>query len=133
MNRRIFNQLSFTSLFAPILLWSPTNKNKEIKNTFVHHVYFWLKEGSGTAELNQLVAGLQALTRIKSLQSYHIGVPAATNRGVIDNSYTISWLLFFNTAEDEAFYQKDQIHLDFVKNHSHLWSKVIVYDSIDKK
>ncbi|HEY6975976.1 MAG TPA: Dabb family protein, partial [Chitinophagaceae bacterium] len=62
---------------------------------------------------------------------FHIGIPAPTNRAVIENTYSVSWFLLFENKEDQDSYQVDPIHLNFVKDCSHLWSKVVVYDTID--
>lgn len=99
---------------------------------FVHHVYFWLKENLTPEEKAKFKAGLVSLKAIETIQSAHIGVPASTNRGVIDASYSYSSLLLFNTAEDEEVYQKHPIHLKFVEDCASLWEKVIVYDSVDE-
>jgi hypothetical protein len=40
-------------------------------------------------------------------------------------------MVFFNSKEDQESYQTDPIHLKFVEENSHLWSKVVVYDSTD--
>ena len=96
---------------------------------FIHHVFFWLANAGNEADRNALVAGLQKLTSIKSIQQAHIGRPAATNREVIDNSYDVSWMLLFKTKEDQDQYQDDPVHLEFVKTCAHLWQKVVVYDS----
>ena len=98
---------------------------------FVHHVYFWLQRPDRAEVRAALVAGLQKLSKVSTIRQYHIGVPAATDRGVIDNSYSVSWMLIFDTAEDQDSYQVDPIHLQFVKECSSLWSKVVVYDTID--
>jgi hypothetical protein len=50
---------------------------------------------------------------------------------VIETSYAVSWLVFFDNAADQASYQTDPIHLKFVEECSALWVKVIVYDSVD--
>jgi Stress responsive A/B Barrel Domain len=102
----------------------------EISTSFVHHVFFWLNNPESKEDLEQLVAGLKTLTQIEEIQSYHIGIPAATNRAVIDASYSISWLNIFSTAEDQEKYQNHPIHLSFVENCSSLWKKVQVYDSV---
>jgi len=98
---------------------------------FVHHVYFWLQRPDRAEDRAALVAGLQKLSKVSTIRQYHIGVPAATDRGVIDNSYSVSWMLIFDTPEDQDSYQVDPIHLQFVKECSSLWSKVVVYDTID--
>ncbi len=101
------------------------------KNGFIHHVYFWLKNPENINDLNQLVEGLKKLSVVSTIKNFHIGKPAATNRDVIDNSYSISWLLLFDNKEDQDSYQTDPIHLKFVEECSHLWSKVVVYDAVD--
>jgi hypothetical protein len=102
-----------------------------ITNTFVHHVFFWLKNPGSKEDQAALVAGLQRLSAATTIKQFHIGLPAATNREVIETSYAVSWLLFFDSAADQDTYQTDPIHLQFVKECSPLWSKVVVYDSIN--
>ena len=102
-----------------------------LSNTFVHHVYFWLKTPGSAEDRAALLAGLHKLTAAKSIREFHIGQPAGTNRDVIETSYAVSWLVLFATAEDQDSYQTDPIHLQFVKECSALWSKVQVYDSIN--
>lgn len=102
----------------------------ELKQVFIHHVFFWLKNPADQNDLAQLEAGLQSLTKISTIKSFHIGKPAATNRGVIDNTYSLSWMIIFDNAADQDSYQVDPIHLKFVEDNSHLWQKVVVYDAI---
>lgn len=99
------------------------------KKGFVHHVYFWLKNPESKEDQSRLIAGLKDLAQVKSIQEYHIGLPAATNRDVIDSSYAVSWLLFFKDKAAQDSYQEDPIHLKFVEDYAGLWSKVVVYDS----
>jgi len=99
--------------------------------TFVHHVYFWLKNPGSAEDLQRLQEGVKSLGTIKAIKEFHIGRPAGTNRGVIDTTYSLSWLALFDTAEDEASYQTDPVHLKFVEDCASLWEKVIVYDSVD--
>ena len=103
----------------------------QLSNIFVHHVYFWLNNPGSEEDLEALLAGLKKLASVETIYQFHIGTPAATRREVIDSSYAASWMVIFKTAEDQGSYQVDPIHLDFVKECSHLWSKVTVYDSID--
>jgi len=102
----------------------------ELKNTFIHHVYFWLKNPESKEDLQQLVEGLEALASVEEIKMYHIGVPAPTDREVIDNTYSISWLNIFETSEDHDAYQVHPKHLKFIADCSSLWSKVKVYDSL---
>ena len=103
------------------------------KNMFIHHVYFWLNNPDSKEDLQSLLEGLKKLSKVKNIKTFHIGVPASTNRDVIERSYSVSWMLIFENLEEEEKYQVDPIHLKFVEECKHLWSKVIVYDSVDAK
>jgi hypothetical protein len=100
-------------------------------NLFVHHVFFYLKNPSSTADRDKLVEGLKKLSKVKSIKSFHIGKPADTNRDVIERGYSVSWMLHFNTPAMQESYQTDPIHLKFIEECSSLWQKVVVYDSVD--
>ena len=115
-----------TAVFAPNqLIHTMAN------NMFVHHVYFWLKNPDSSDDKKKLIEGLKKLSKVKTIKSFHIGQPAPTNRDVIERSYAISWLALFDNGADQDSYQTDPIHLKFVEECSMLWTKVIVYDSID--
>lgn len=102
-----------------------------MKNVFLHHVYFWLKNIDSAEDLNLLITGLEQLSAVTTIKQFHIGKPAATSREVIDGSYSVSWFTIFDTKADQDSYQSDPIHLKFVEECAGLWQKVIVYDSID--
>ncbi|WP_428328752.1 Dabb family protein [Mucilaginibacter sp.] len=100
-----------------------------LKNTFVHHVHFWLKN---KADKQQLIDGLNTLIPITHIRDMHIGVPADTHRDVVDRSYDVSLLLLFNSAEEEEAYQVDPTHHNFAENFAKpLCSKVVVQDSVN--
>lgn len=103
----------------------------QIENTFIHHVFFWLKNPESKEDYDALINGLKKLSGAKIIRQFHIGKPADTDRGVIDRSYAVSWMLFFNNADEQSSYQTDPMHLTFVEECSHLWTKVIVYDSVN--
>ena len=106
-----------------------TNENKK---QLTHHVFFWLNNPSSKEDLNKLLTGLQTLEKIETVQKIHIAVPASTEeRDVVDASFSASELLFFDDAAGQKIYQDHPIHKKFVADCSHLWKKVIVYDSID--
>lgn len=97
----------------------------------VHHVYFWLKNPNSKEDLAQLIHGANTLTSIETIKGFHLAVPAATeDRNVIDNSYQVSWLAFFDSEADEQIYQVHPTHLKFIEDYGHLWSRVVVYDSL---
>lgn len=104
-----------------------------IENKFIHHVYFWLKNADSKEDHAKLLEGLHKLSKVQTIKTVHIGQPADTNRDVIERGYAFSWFCLFDNGADQASYQVDPIHLKFVEDYSHLWSKVIVYDSVDAK
>lgn len=101
------------------------------QDLFIHHVYFWLANPNSPEDHAALLEGLEALSKVPTIQQFHIGVPATTNREVIETSYQFSWLAIFPNKEAQDAYQVDPIHLHFVDTCKHLWKKVTVFDSVD--
>ena len=102
-----------------------------MKNVFVHHVFFWLKEPKNPVARSQFEQGLQDLIKVPQIQSSHIGTPVESPREVVDDSFTYSYMAFFRSKEDQNTYQTHPIHLKFIEDCQYLWEKVIVYDAMD--
>ena len=95
----------------------------------IHHVFFWLKNPASAEDKQKLLAGLETLRKVKTVKKLYIGAPASTEkRDVVDNSFHVSELMFFDDLAGQKAYQDDPIHKQFVADCSHLWEKVIVYD-----
>jgi len=106
--------------------------NMEQKYPVVHHVFFWLKNPSSKEDRDKLIAGVKTLSKIETVRELRVGVVASTEkREVVDNSWAVSELIFFSDVAGQATYQTHPVHLEFVKNCSHLWEKVIVYDAVE--
>ncbi len=100
-----------------------------LNNTFVHHVHFWLKD---KADQTKLIEGLNLLKPISHIRDIHVGVPADTNREVIDRSYDASLLILFDDKSAQDAYQDDPTHLIFVENYAKpLCARIVVQDSVD--
>ena len=98
----------------------------------VHHVFFWLNDPDSTGDRDKLVAGLNTLGGIPLIRELYVGILAATEkREVVDASWQVSELMFFSDLHAQASYQQHPLHLEFVKNCSHLWKKVVVYDAMN--
>lgn len=105
---------------------------KAPKYPVVHHVFFWLKNPNSKEDLAKLIAGVKSLSKIPTVKELRVGVPARTEkREVVDNSWAVSELMFFSDLAGEEAYQIHPIHLEFIKNCSPLWDKVIVYDATE--
>jgi hypothetical protein len=97
----------------------------------VHHVFFWLKNPESKEDLARLLEGLRTLAKIETVRAVHFGVPASTEkRDVVDNSFSASEILFFDDTAGQKIYQDHPIHKKFVADCSHLWDRVVVYDTI---
>lgn len=114
-----------------VSLAAKESNSMKLENKFIHHVYFWLKNPDSAADKAALKEGLKKLSAVKTIRMFHIGQPADTSRDVIDTSYALSWFTCFDNAKDQASYQEDPIHLKFIEECAHLWTKVVVYDSVD--
>ncbi|MCF3108222.1 Dabb family protein [Niabella sp. CC-SYL272] len=97
----------------------------------IHHVFFWLKNPGAEADKAALVAGLKTLKAIPQVRQLLIGMPASTvKREVVDNSFQVSELMYFNSIKDQDDYQVHPLHKAFVEKCSHLWERVVVYDMV---
>ncbi|RHW17500.1 Dabb family protein [Sphingomonas gilva] len=110
---------------------SATSDAGPVSAKLVHHVFFWLRNAGSAEDREQLIAGIRKLAVIDVVRGLHIGVPAPTeDREVVDSSYDVSELLFFDSVADQKTYQDHPVHKAFVANCSHLWRKVVVYDTL---
>lgn len=100
------------------------------KRGIAHQVYFWLKKPDSEEDKKKLIEGLNTLKKIETVRKMQIGVVAATEkRSVIDDTWNVSELIYFDDLAGQAAYQVHPLHEAFIKNYSQLWSKVVVYDS----
>ena len=97
---------------------------------FVHHVFFWLKENLSAADIQKFEEGVRSLLKIESVKFGDVGKPAATDRPIIERSYSYSLLTVFDNKQGHDAYQPpNEIHKKFVDECAHLWTKVLIYDS----
>jgi hypothetical protein len=130
-NRRKFIAIT-GALASGTVVSAMAPKANANKYPVVHHAFFWLKNPGSIEDRDKLLAGVKTLSKIATVRELRVGVVASTEkRDVVDNSWAVSELMFFSDLAGQAAYQNDPIHLEFIKNYSYLWSKVIVYDAID--
>jgi len=126
--KKIFG-LSAAGTFLPLnnQLWA----KQKSETTFIHHVYFWLKNPDDPDVNKKFLEGLKEMGTIESISLLHIGTPADTDRPVIDNTYHYSFLIGFKDRKGHDIYQEHPIHDKFRNEYSDMWTKLLVYDSID--
>jgi hypothetical protein len=99
--------------------------------TFTHVVYFWLKEPNNTKHRKAFEDAVKIfMADSKYAKTRFVGVAPKASRDVVDDSFTYSLILSFESAEAQAKYQEEEAHAIFVESCKDLWAKVIVYDSI---
>ncbi len=104
---------------------------KEFNPNYAHTVYFWLENPDSKEDRKAFITSLKKfLNTSKYAKTNFIGVPPKASREVVDGSFTFSLIVSFASAEAQQKYQDEEAHLIFIKESSKLWSKVIVYDSI---
>ncbi len=97
---------------------------------FVHSVHFWFKNPDNKTDRAFFETSLKKfLNASKYAKTNYIGTPPKATRDVVDGSFTYHLLVTFESAEAQAKYQEEEVHLKFIEESSHLWEKVIVYDS----
>src|SRR5688572_20535325 len=110
-NRRQFIATASALAAVPTVM---AQDDKAEPSSLVHHVFFWLKNKGSIADRQLLIEGLKTLAAIKEVKKLMIGTPAATEqRGVVDSSYDVSELMFFDNAKDQDAYQVHPIHKAF--------------------
>jgi len=97
---------------------------------FIHSVYFWLRNDLTRAQKEQFDSGLRSLTTIGHVRHGYIGVPAETNRPVIERSYSRALVLVFDDAAAHDAYQSDPVHDRFRSECGPLYSSIRIYDSV---
>lgn len=126
--------MNIKSLFVGLLIIfasCQSNDSKALDSNFVHVVYFWLNNPDSAKERQEFETALNTfIDASEYAKTKFIGVPAMTDREKVDNSYTYSLIVSFASKEDQDKYQVEPVHLKFVEDAIHLWSKVQIYDSL---
>ena len=116
---------------APVLsACSETEKTVDMSGKFMHHVFFWLKEANDEKVKSDFRKALLKLASIDTVRYKHIGVPAATNREIIDATYTFSLLVIFDDEKGHDIYQQHAIHDEFREKYADWWTRVQIYDTV---
>jgi hypothetical protein len=97
---------------------------------FVHSVYFWLRDDLSPAGKTTFIEGIRSLGTIDSVEQAFIGVPAGTNREIIDQTYSYALVVSFANAAAHDDYQVHPIHDAFRENCGGSWKKIVIYDAV---
>ncbi|MEP3387650.1 MAG: Dabb family protein [Reichenbachiella sp.] len=124
---------TFLVLVAAMFMSCEPVKTKDmISGKFAHSVLIWLKNPDNASDRQKIEKGLKELIENSDyIRSAHLGVPALTARDVVDNSYTYHLMVTFGSKEEQDKYQVEPAHKKFLADCKNLWSKVLIYDSIN--
>ena len=110
---------------------SYTGENdKELEGGFFHMVFFWLINDSTEVKNKFLKELKDFVSQVEEIKKVHVGPPADTDRDVIDNTYSYSLVITFDSKKEHDVYQTHPAHQKFIENASSLWERVLVYDSV---
>lgn len=100
---------------------------------FLHIVHFWLKPDLTADQRRAFEAALHAIAKSPNVSRVRIGRPAGTPRPVVDNSYDYQLLVEFadQAAHDRYQSPDDAVHQAFIDQNKTLWTRVLIYDSLD--
>ena len=132
IKRRNFISKSAMGAAAGMAAALPYNQTGSagIEKLFIHHVFFWLKKPVSDQAKAKFEKALKQLATIETVVDHHLGIPAPTNRDLIDTTYSYSLLLAFRNKSDQDVYQTHPTHLKFINDCQELWERVVVYDTI---
>ena len=90
---------------------------------FIHSVYFWLRDDLGAEERQKFVRGVSSLKAIETVRHAWVGVPAGTDRPVIDRSYSYALTVVFDDEASHDAYQVHPTHDNFREECGALWTR----------
>ena len=96
-----------------------------------HVVFFWAKADLTAAERADIAGGHRTQLSIPKVSAGWVGTPTATDRTVVDRSYTFGLTVRFEGLAEHDAYQIDPIHDAFHARCAKYWTKVAVYDVDD--
>ncbi|MAZ87453.1 MAG: hypothetical protein CL693_07400 [Cellvibrionaceae bacterium] len=107
------------------LLISPLATAKPVN----HVVLVWLKAEISVEQRNTIMqAGLQ-LQNIPGVISVHTGLPVASDRAIVDDSFSFGITIELPDANAINSYLEHPIHVNYVATHiKHSAEKLLIYD-----
>ena len=127
--------LLFSFVFVSIIGSAQEDGDRQdFDPNYVHNVFFWMKDPTNEVSNKKFEVSLRKfLDRSKYAKTQFIGKPPIGTRSVVDDSFSYSLVLSFESAEAQENYQNEAAHLVFIEESQDLWEKVVVYDAMGIK
>lgn len=102
-------------------------------SSFYHCVHFWLRDDLDETRRAAFYVALKGIAASPNVQSCRVGLPAGTDRPVVDNSFDAQLLCVFASKAEHDAYQSadDAIHTAFIEGFKDCWTKVLIYDTLE--
>jgi len=97
---------------------------------FIHAVYFRLRDDLSAADRRKFEDGVRSLAAIGTVAEGHVGIPAATDRAIIDRNYTHALILAFPDQHAHDAYQVHPVHDRFREDCAGYWSDIRIFDTV---
>lgn len=102
---------------------------ENVNPSYIHTVFFWLKDGTSKARKVEFEKGLIMLGTCPQIFRFYWGPPVPAERDVVDSTFHYAINVHFKSKEDHDAYQKEKIHFAFIDAHEEIWEKVQVFDN----
>lgn len=102
-------------------------------SSFHHTVHFWLRPDLSDQRRAAFFDALQTIAHSPNVKSCRVGVPAGTDRPVVDNSFDAQLACTFKSKAQHDAYQSpdDAVHAAFIEDCKDCWTRVLIYDTLE--
>jgi hypothetical protein len=97
-----------------------------------HVVLIWLKKPGDQAAREQVIREAKKFqAEIREIKHLSVGIPLASERAVVDDSFDVGLVMRFANASDLSVYEKHPVHTESVASVLRpLSKKLLVYDIV---
>ena len=115
--------------FALMMTLAGTLPVYSADKTITHVVLVWLNDDVSEDGITEIMKKADRLSEIESVQGMKIGRPVASERKIVDDSFTFAISVVLDSDQEMQQYLTDPIHVDFVQSVlTPVLKRIVVYD-----
>ena len=116
-------------LLLILILLSFSGISYSAEKDITHVVVVWLNDGLNDEAISEIINKTHILSDIAAVRELQIGRPIASERDIVDDSFTFAISVTFENAADMKVYAVDKSHLNYVKTVlKPALKKIVIYD-----
>ena len=97
--------------------------------TITHVVVVWLNDDVSNSSIANIMKKTEVLSKIGVVKKLKVGGPVASERKIVDDTFTFALSVDFSSAEDLEHYLADPIHVEFVESElTPILKRIVIYD-----